>query len=70
MKDWKYYKDFYSAKRVIWKVSKNDTEVAGYAKSFGNFIQVIVRNSGHSVGADQPRANLDLLRRFIYKLPF
>jgi carboxypeptidase C (cathepsin A) len=44
--------------------------VAGYAKSFDKFIQVIVRNAGHSVAMDQPRNNLDMIRRFIYNLSF
>ena len=69
-KEWKYYKDFYSAKRVVWKVSKNDPEVSGYAKSFGQFIEVLVRNAGHSVHKDQPRSDFDMIRRFIYNFPF
>ena len=51
-------------------MTKNDTEVAGYAKSFGNFTHVIVRDASHAVMADQPRASLDMLKRFIYSKSF
>ncbi len=51
-------------------MAKNDKEIAGYAKNFANFTQVILRNSGHIVPFDQPRAALDMINRFINSLVF
>ena len=54
------------APRKIWKVADNDPEVAGYIKTANQnrlFLSVI-RNAGHFVSYDQPRATLDLLQRF------
>ncbi len=70
IKDWKYSKEFASAKRSIWKVANNDKEIAGYAKNYANFTQVVLRNSGHIVPFDQPRAALDMINRFINSLAF
>jgi len=68
--DWKYSKEFETSERSIWKVMKNDKEIAGYAKHFGNFTQVVVRNAGHIVPFDQPRAAFDMIKRFIKSQPF
>ena len=55
------------AERLVWKVDPSDNEVAGYIKKANKdrFFLAIVRNSGHLVPHDQPRAMLDLLDRFI-----
>ena len=53
---------YQDAMRVPWYV---DGELAGYVKSAGNFTEVLVRNAGHMVPADQPRWALDLISRFI-----
>ncbi|XP_054152814.1 probable serine carboxypeptidase CPVL [Oppia nitens] len=63
-------KNYNRAKRCIWKVNGNDPEIAGYAKSFGNFQHIIVRNAGHFAMLDQPRATLDMANRFIKSLTF
>ena len=68
--DWKYNKEYYNAPKTVWRVDKSDLEVAGYAKCFGNFTMLVVRNAGHSVLDDQPRAGLDLIKRFIYDIPW
>ncbi|XP_054156209.1 probable serine carboxypeptidase CPVL [Oppia nitens] len=68
--NWKYYNDYNKAKRDIWRVNKNDTQIAGYAKSFGNFTHVIVRNAGHVSLLDQPRATLDMAIRFLKSISF
>lgn len=70
MLEWKHSEDFKTAKRLIWKVLKNDTEIAGYAKSAGNFTQVVVRNGGHCTIHDQPRAAFDMIKRFIKSQTF
>jgi hypothetical protein len=36
-------------KRSIWKVTDNDEEISGYAKTYANFIQVFIRDAGHIV---------------------
>ncbi|XP_054156208.1 probable serine carboxypeptidase CPVL [Oppia nitens] len=68
--NWKYYNNYNKAKRDIWRVNTNDTQIAGYAKSFGNFTHVIVRNAGHASLFDQPRATQDMAIRFVKSLPF
>jgi len=70
IKEWKHSKEFSSAKRIIWKVDKEDNEVTGYAKKVDNFTHVIIRNAGHMVPTDQPRAALDMMNRFIRNQPF
>jgi vitellogenic carboxypeptidase-like protein len=53
------------AKRHVWKVSDDDREIAGYIKMANNkrFFLATVRNAGHMVPYDQPRAMLSLLNR-------
>ncbi|CAF4076403.1 unnamed protein product [Rotaria sordida] len=62
---WKYADQLRSAERKIWKVKDDDTEVAGYIKQTHSFYVAWVRNAGHMVPADQPRAAFDLIDRFI-----
>ncbi|CAG2170264.1 unnamed protein product, partial [Oppiella nova] len=68
--EWKHSKEFSSAKRIVWKVDKEDNEVTGYAKKVDNLTHVIIRNAGHMVPTDQPRAALDMMNRFIRNQPF
>ncbi|KAJ9586802.1 hypothetical protein L9F63_019588 [Diploptera punctata] len=51
------------ASREPWFV---DGELAGYMKSAGKFTEVLVRNAGHMVPADQPKWALDLINRFTH----
>lgn len=60
-------KDYKTAERMIWKV---DNDVAGYVKHAGNLTEVMVRNAGHMVPADQPKWALDLILRFTSKKGF
>ena len=39
-------------------------DLAGYSKTWSNFSQVVVRNSGHMVPYDQPKWAFDLINRF------
>jgi vitellogenic carboxypeptidase-like protein len=55
------------AARVIWRV---DGKVAGYAKTAGPVIEVLVRNAGHLTQIDQPQRIFDLFDRFIGNRPF
>eukprot|EP01102_Stenamoeba_stenopodia_P016417 TRINITY_DN5740_c0_g1_i3.p1 TRINITY_DN5740_c0_g1~~TRINITY_DN5740_c0_g1_i3.p1 ORF type:complete len:472 (+),score=127.60 TRINITY_DN5740_c0_g1_i3:47-1462(+) len=66
--EWPDYINFYNSQQFKWRVDKSD--LAGYAKNYGNFTTVIVRNSGHEVPFFQPKNSLDMINRFIYGIPF
>merc|ERR1719219_3200277 len=51
--------------RDIWKVDNSDSQVAGSSQSYENFNYVIVRNGGHILPYDQPRASYDMITRFV-----
>ena len=55
------------APRTVWKVKEDDREIAGYIKTANanRFFLGTIRNAGHMVPYDQPRAMLDLLEKFI-----
>jgi len=59
------------APRTVWKVADTDPEIAGYVKTANNnrFFLATIRNAGHMVPHDQPRAALDLLERFLAAQP-
>jgi vitellogenic carboxypeptidase-like protein len=63
--EWNYEHQLRSAERTIWKVKSDDKEVAGYIKHTDSFYVAWVRNAGHMVPAEQPRAAFDLIDRFI-----
>ncbi|KAF7288068.1 hypothetical protein GWI33_000122 [Rhynchophorus ferrugineus] len=54
--------EYLNATRKVWYV---DDYVAGFSKSAGNLTEVMVRNAGHMVPADQPKAAYDLLYKFV-----
>lgn len=56
-----------TAERLVWHV---DGQVAGYVKHAGNLTEVLVRNAGHMVPADQPKWALDLIMRMTSKKGF
>jgi vitellogenic carboxypeptidase-like protein len=62
---WQYANEFRGAERKIWKVKDDDKEVAGYIKQSHSFFVAWVRNAGHMVPSDQPRAAFDLIDRFV-----
>ena len=51
----------FQAPRNRWCVGE---DIAGYYKSAGLLTEVLVRNAGHMVPADQPRWAYDLITRF------
>jgi vitellogenic carboxypeptidase-like protein len=63
--EWEYANELRAAERKIWKVKDDDPEVAGYIKQAHSFFVAWVRNAGHMVPADQPRAAFDLIDRFV-----
>lgn len=46
---WKGRDAYRAAKKAIWKVEKDDYQVAGYVKRSANLAQVVVRSAGHMV---------------------
>ncbi|XP_036897128.1 probable serine carboxypeptidase CPVL [Sturnira hondurensis] len=65
--NWKGSQEYRKAERKIWKIFKSDQDVAGYVKQVGNFHQLIVRDGGHILPADQPLRTFDMINRFIYE---
>ncbi|KAL0274805.1 UNVERIFIED_CONTAM: hypothetical protein PYX00_002843 [Menopon gallinae] len=59
---WSAAKKYGKAERHLWRVGP---ELAGYAKVAGNLTEIMVRNAGHMVPADQPKWAFDLISRFI-----
>lgn len=59
--------DYENVSRCIWRVGD---EVAGYVKSIGNLTQVMVRNAGHMVPADQPKWSFDMIIKFVANINF
>uniref|UniRef100_A0A6P7GY03 Carboxypeptidase n=1 Tax=Diabrotica virgifera virgifera TaxID=50390 RepID=A0A6P7GY03_DIAVI len=53
--------EYKTARRQKWYVGDY---LAGYVKQAGNLTEVLVRNAGHLVPGDQPKAALDLITRF------
>ncbi|XP_072387510.1 venom serine carboxypeptidase-like [Diabrotica undecimpunctata] len=56
-----------TAQRYLWYVG---SDVAGYVKQAGNLTEVLVRDAGHMVPADQPQWSFDLINRFTRNKPF
>jgi vitellogenic carboxypeptidase-like protein len=63
--EWQYADELRNAERKIWKVNDDDPQVAGYIKQAHSFFVAWVRNAGHMVPAEQPRAAFDLIDRFV-----
>ncbi|CAF1384769.1 unnamed protein product [Adineta ricciae] len=68
---WSGTDELRQAPRKVWKVADSDPEIAGYVKTANNnrFFLATIRNAGHMVPYDQPRASLDLLERFLAAQP-
>lgn len=65
MVEWHGQSAYNSANRSVWRIHPTDTEVAGFARTVGNFSQVVVRAAGHIVPGDQPERALDMIERFV-----
>ncbi|GAB6021027.1 hypothetical protein CHUAL_003664 [Chamberlinius hualienensis] len=68
--NWNGAADYRNASRGIWKVDAADNEIAGYVKNVNNFWEILVRNAGHILPYDQPRAAYDMITRFVFDKPF
>jgi len=67
---WKGSEKYKKAQKIIWKINPKDDFVAGYVRNADNLWQVIVRDAGHMVPADQPERSMDMIYRFIENIPF
>ncbi|CAG9840829.1 unnamed protein product [Diabrotica balteata] len=56
------------AVRQFWQTGK-DNVIAGYVKTAGNLTEIMVRNSGHMVPADQPYWALEMINKFARNQP-
>ncbi|XP_072934109.1 venom serine carboxypeptidase-like [Epargyreus clarus] len=57
-------KEYATAKRYQWLV---DGELAGYVKQAGRLVEIMVRNAGHMVPADQAKWALDMITRLTHE---
>lgn len=66
--EWSGQKDFVAASTIPFTLDGAD---AGLAKSHGPLTFLKVHNAGHMVPMDQPKASLEMLKRWIQdKSPF
>ena len=65
--NWKGKDAFNAQHRQIWKL--ND-DLAGYARQVEPLTHVMVHAAGHMAPYDQPQACLDMINKFITKVPF
>ncbi|XP_063231638.1 venom serine carboxypeptidase-like [Bacillus rossius redtenbacheri] len=65
--EWGGAAEYLAAPRRQWHVG---SELAGYVKTAGNLTELLVRNSGHMVPADQPKWAFDLISKFADDKPF
>jgi vitellogenic carboxypeptidase-like protein len=65
---------YWMADKTIWKVAKQDTNPAGYARCTDangkRFCYAVVRNGGHTLPAFEPRASYDMFQRFVHGRAF
>ncbi|XP_054157696.1 venom serine carboxypeptidase-like [Oppia nitens] len=64
---WSKTQQYSRAQRVIWKV---DNQIVGYVKQVDRFVQAVVRNVGHLVPHEAPKAAHNLITRFVRDISF
>lgn len=57
--------EYQNASRLVWRV---DDSVAGYVKQAGNLTEVLVRDAGHMVPADQPKWAYEMVYKFVRRM--
>eukprot|EP01065_Artemidia_motanka_P012137 TRINITY_DN1663_c0_g1_i1.p1 TRINITY_DN1663_c0_g1~~TRINITY_DN1663_c0_g1_i1.p1 ORF type:complete len:501 (+),score=190.55 TRINITY_DN1663_c0_g1_i1:74-1504(+) len=67
---WDGRNEYNAALRTVWKVAKDDVQVAGYVRRAGVLTQAVVRSAGHLVPHDQERVAYDMITRFVDGKPF
>ena len=60
--NWKDAKSYFQSKKLIWKV---DDQVAGYLKKVKDFYFMIIRDAGHILPYDQPKAAFQMITQFV-----
>jgi len=68
--NWSGLKGYQNAKKKIWRLPAEKKEVAGYVRQYKNLMQIIVRDAGHILPADQPERAFDMITRFVNDQPF
>ncbi|CAB3245653.1 unnamed protein product [Arctia plantaginis] len=64
---WSGQQAYLDAERTPMHDETNPSKVNSYVKASGNFMDVMVRNAGHMVPTDQPRAAKQIIDMFINK---
>lgn len=62
---WPGATEFASAQRSVWRITADDTNVAGYVQAGGNLTFAVIKGAGHIAPYDQPERTLDMITRFI-----
>lgn len=57
--------EYQNASRLVWRV---DDSVAGYVKQAGNLTEILVRDAGHMVPADQPKWTYEMVYKFVRRI--
>ena len=72
--EWDGKAAFAAGARHPYKVSPNDTQVAGFVRSVRvngtRFVRVVVRRAGHILPADEPRVARDMMEKFVFDREF
>jgi carboxypeptidase D len=63
--NWNGLRDWQKTTKVQWFIGNKNY---GWVKKFKNFTYVLVKNSGHYVGVDQPRAGNAMINNFVNDL--
>lgn len=67
---WSGLEAYKAAPRMVWRINATSPDVAGYVRQAGVLTQVIVRDAGHLVPADQPQRAYDMITHFVDNLPY
>lgn len=64
---WSGAEKYKKTRKQVWKVDPSDQQVAGYIRKVEGtgFTQAIIRNGGHILPYDQPRASFYMISNFI-----
>jgi len=67
---WNGSDDYKKVAKIVWRLKPTDPFVAGFVRQADNLWQVIIRDAGHMVPADQPDRAFDMITRFVDNKPF
>jgi pimeloyl-ACP methyl ester carboxylesterase len=66
---WSKAEQWRMAPRYTWQLGEN-MPPAAYVQEQDNLIFLKIPNSGHMLPMDQPELCLEMIRRFVYQIPF